>query len=184
MALKSDWSNARRGRYYRYLNLVFMAVEGLVLMIDERKPDEDIQVFTPAVFDKRRRAIRRFCQKTCYGLSPGQNEHIRQLRKAALDMEECVREAREMGDPSSPQVQAYWKRHRENGRASMAGFGFSAEANRPSETLPRGPDTGRTADVGTTVYARQEINVVPDAEAPIIHTPARRKTSGSKLILE
>lgn len=152
---KPAWTvGARQGPLRRHKQLIFFACEGLVVIRDERedKQDDDYIVEKPDDFEKRARGLGGFASK-CKAADPAWLRAEGELcERAANDMLETCKEARDMGDPSNPAVQAFWARHR---RSNTVRVGLHAGTDREGyPELPgvdRGPMTGRTAEPGQTV---------------------------------
>lgn len=152
---KPAWTvGARQGPLRRHKQLVFFACEGLCVVRDERedKHDDDYTVVTPNDFETHARGLGHFALQ-CEAADPAWLRAEGELdKRAANDMLETCKEAREMGDPSDPAVQSFWARHR---RSNTVRVGLHAGTDREGyPDLPdvsRGPRTGRTADAGIPV---------------------------------
>jgi hypothetical protein len=149
MTAKPAWAvGARQGPLRRHKQLVFFACEGLIALHDERETSQEegdtYTVITPDDFEYRAQALGEFGKKAKASDKPWQRQEGNEMKKAAQDMLETVKEARDMGDPSDPAVQAWWARHRRNDRVA-----FSFERGKPDKSLDQmnrdAPKTGRTA---------------------------------------
>jgi len=168
---KPAWSvTARTGPVRRHKRQAFFACEGLVALCDERSGEEDYTVLLPSECVERANALDEFARKVKAGDSKWQREEARVMRKAAQDLETTAKEARHMGDPSDPAVQAYWAKHRD--RKSKVSF---SQATLPDVSL--GKFTGRTADVDGKAH-----NVAADVHLKL-RRPARRKPRTTKGII-
>jgi hypothetical protein len=128
-------SNSRTGPIRRHKQQVWFACEGLIALYDERKPKEDYVVLTPGEFRERAEALNNFAEKMPKsGATAWQRQESKEMVRAAQDMEESIKEARNMGDPSDPRVRDYWARHRRNNTVSMSS-GVNWEHGKPKKTV-------------------------------------------------
>jgi hypothetical protein len=168
MATKPAWSvGARQGPLRRHKKLVFFACEGLVAMLDEREANETYIVILPDDFKERAEALGVLGMKMAKDDRQWMRQDGRSLVNDVNGMLEAVKEAKYMGDPSDPVVQAYWTRHRSNSKIQIglhAGTDHAGYPRLPDVAL--GPATGRTAE--------HDLTIAP--EPPQIHRPPRRKT--------
>lgn len=184
MAGKPAWSiGARQGPLRRHKQMVYFACEGLIVVIDERPGKDhegDYIVLRPSELEERARALAQFVKGWRTG-TPWQRQEHQLCTNAADEMLEAVKEARHMGDPSDPAVQAFWARHR--GRKSTVSLraGTDAAGYPTLPKLPKGKQTGKTAKTDR-VISEQEMAEVNTAHLGI-HRPPRRKNRKG-LILE
>jgi hypothetical protein len=169
--------NARCGKPVRYKNLVFWACEGLVVCQDER-PGKDgkgtWQADPPATLEQRVKALGAGLRKVRganYYAGSTQRSWIRQdateLERALNSLLDVIKEARNMGDPTDPAVQAFWQRHRRSGTITLS----SRQKRSPVEDLPDldlGPVTGRTAREDAVLPVDQSRDFK-------LHVPPRRR---------
>jgi hypothetical protein len=151
MAQKPAWAiDARQGPIRRHKQLVFFACEGLIALHDERETSQETgdvyEVLTPADFEFRANELARLAKKMEKSDIPWQRQEGKIWRRGCQYMQEAVKEARYMGDPSDPAVQAFWSRHRRNNTVSF-NFECGAPRQSPAEMAASAPDTGRTAKV-------------------------------------
>ena len=149
---KPAWANsARTGPVRPFKELVVFACEGLLAVVDERpgKSEGEYTVVTPSDMEERVRALNR----TYRGITRSQldtrgREQYDKQTSGSQNLMECIKEARAMGDPSDPAVQAWWSRHR---RSSTVKINFSPGCDPAGyPTLPKvdlGKRTGRTAAI-------------------------------------
>lgn len=163
---------ARYGPCHRYQNLVFWACEGLVVCQDERPGPNgkgDYRVLLPTVLEERVKAMAHASARNRDGYPGWQKiEH----RKKLSDLQgvfDCIKEARAMGDPSDPAVEAFWARHRPGAKSTVSMSGTYPEL----PPLPRGKPTGKTASPTATLTAQDASSPLHDYAA--LHIPARRK---------
>jgi hypothetical protein len=171
MGSKPAWSHdARTGKVHRHKQLTFFACEGLIVLYDERKQEEDFKVIFPDDFLLRAKHIDRMAKPLKLAATASAREEHRVLKAGAIAMREAVLEAKEMGDPSDPAVQAFWARHRRSSSVMCA----DPTGYRPPlpGALPRGRNTGRTAAIDGIAGDRNKIYRPP------------RKRSRTGLILE
>lgn len=143
---KPTWAaNARTGPLRRHKQQVYFACEGLVVLYDERYPDEDYNVLTPSEWEHRARGLEKTARKMRSDVSVRwMYQEGRKLQGDCQGMLEAAREARRMGDPSDPAVQAFWARHRRRKSVTLsAGVDRAGYPDLPH--VDRGPRTGRTA---------------------------------------
>lgn len=169
---KPVWARAARtGPVRKYVDLAIFAIEGLICVIDERPAHHgDTVIVTPADMLERVQALNKQNKGETRAQLP---KHLHQVhddeRRGSQNIMECVKEAKHMGDPSDPRVQAYWAKHR---KRTGKGFSFSSGATNALGQLPPVP-TGK----GKRVAAPQ-----PDQVIPTIHVPPRRKSKGSIIL--
>lgn len=171
--MKPAWAlTARTGPVRKYKDLSFFACEGLIAVHDDR--DGSYTAVTPDDFTKRVEMLEKKSKKAkadCE-LTPSQRQYRRSVVQFAADMTEAVKEAKYMGDPSDPQVMAFWQRQRKNSTVRLSA-GSDAAGYPDLPEIPLGNITGRTAAVDGQLST---------ADVPTIHTPPRRKNR-SGLIL-
>jgi hypothetical protein len=125
----------------------------LIAIYDERAPADGYHVVTPLEFWHRACALSENARSMRVDAMPWVRQEGRELMGSVNDMAAAVREARDMGDPSDPAVQAFWARHNRSNSA-MVGGPFTDAAGYPSlPSLSQGKFTGRTAPQGDTVVA-------------------------------
>lgn len=166
MFRKPAWATTgRTGPIRRHKQQVFFACEGLIANYDERTSQEVFDVYTPDEFAARVRAVAREGTLMRKSDRKWMREEGVLLLRDCQALEEMIREAKEMGDPSSPAVQAFWARHRRNSTIRLSvSAGSNPDGYPQLPELPRGRDTGRTAPaVG---------------DLPPIYVAPKRKQSG------
>lgn len=121
---KPAWSvDARTGPVRKFMDLSVFACEGLICIIDERpgKDEGQANIVTPKELKERITAVNQpYRGKTRAQLDKFQRAQMDKRIQGAENCMECIREAREMGDPSDPKVQAYWQRHQRNSSVSLS----------------------------------------------------------------
>lgn len=179
--MKPAWvTGARTGTLRKFESLRIFACEGLICIIDERphRQDSAYTVITPSDLEERIQALSKTYRNKTTAMM---DKHERDLHKSRLaglqNCMECIKEARYMGDPSDPEVQAYWARHR---RQSTVKISFSPgcdPAGYPElPSLPKGMNTGKT--------------VLPDGvlstgdTVPHIHVPPRKNNRNGLILLD
>jgi hypothetical protein len=169
---RPTWSaHARTGQTRRHKKLVFFACEGLIMLYDERKPEEDYNVILPADFERRATELARFGRECAAAdSSRAMREEGRECIAGADDMIACVREARFMGDPSDPAVQAFWARHRPGHKSTV-----SLRAGSDAAGYPEFPEIERGKNTGRTVAVDGQAALVDESIALRLHRPPRRK---------
>ena len=170
---KPAWSNtARTGPVRTWQALKIFACEGLICVIDERpgKQEGQYTVLTPSDLEERVRALMRPYRKQ-KAIDPSDQvarQRQRQWEQGANNCVECIKEARHMGDPSDPAVQAWWSRHR---RDTTVKISFSAGADKAGypelPPVPLGKKTGKTANIdGEINHAAGNIHVPTIRQLP------------------
>ena len=182
---KPAWSaGARQGPLRRHKQLVFFACEGLIALLDEREKaqqaDEVYSIMTPSSFAERATALASFAKKVRASDAPWQRQEGRDMGRAALDMEETIKEARDMGDPSDPAVQAYWAKHRTNRVIKFHGFELGAPTKTVTQMAAEAPRTGRDATATLDAEGLAQMQ----QQARTIYKPPQRKRPVKKLILD
>ena len=149
-------------------------------MHDERPQHGDYNVIFPNEMEERAKALGRMAKKIGAGDEPWQREEGRSMREAANNMLECVKEARFMGDPSDPAVQAFWALHKPGAKSTISLSAGRDKAGYPElPGVDRGPRTGRTATA-----TRENVDTsATDADHTRIHRKPKKK-SRTGLILD
>lgn len=160
----------RQGPLRRHKQLVFFACEGLIAMFDERHPEEDYSIHYPADFENRAIELNRMGALMAKAENPAwMREEGRCEVQGAADMKEAVKEARFMGDPSDPAVQAYWARFRQRKTRVSLHSGVDKAGYPDLPQVDRGKITGKTVGVDG------KADLVDTETAMRIRRPARRK---------
>jgi len=144
---KPAWSaGARQGPLRRHKDLVFFACEGFVALYDERTPEEDYQVINARDFEHRANELAKLAKKMRVDDRKWMRQEGNELFADCVGMKDTVREARDMGDPTDPAVQAFWARHRRRTTVSLsAGSDAAGYPTLPDVDL--GPNTGKQVSV-------------------------------------
>jgi cytochrome c1 len=150
MGSKNAWVGARQGPRRRHKKIIFFACEGLIAIYDERASDGGYQVVTPTEFKYRALALAETARRMSTDEMPWVRQDGQELLLSVCDMLTAIQEAKDMGDPSDPAVQAFWARH--NRRSTVAVGPRTDLAGYPAlPPLPRGHFTGRTAAPGDAI---------------------------------
>lgn len=169
---KPAWAlGARSGPVRPFINLKVFACEGLVVIIDERpgKTEGEYTVVTPRDLQMRVFAINRtYRGQGRMDMPKWQRLEYDQQRAGSQNCMEAIKEAKFMGDPSDPAVQAFWAKHRRNTKIS---FSASVDAAGYIGKLPEVP----------CFSGLNSPTVVADEMT--IHVPPRKKNRG-KLLLD
>jgi len=179
MAVKPAWAtNARQGPLRRHKQLVFFACEGLIALCDERESSQETgdvyEVLMPDDFEYRARGLADFARKAKASHKPWQRQEAAEMKKAAQDMLETVKEAKFMGDPSDPQVTAFWQRHKRNSRVAF-NFEHGAAKKSLDEMNRDAPNTGRTA---VPTLDGQDLDRIRDQANKIRRKPVKKPRKG------
>lgn len=178
-AHKPVWAvEGRTGPVRRYMQLVIFAYEGLIAIHDERPDQKDpYQVVTPTEFEER---LSHICKNYRGGgrmdLPEWKRKEFDEQQRGYQNCVDCIKEARAMGDPSDPEVQQFWARHR---RSSTVKVSYAPQVDREGygtlPPIPQGRITGNFAEAGTPI---ENIESVPTVYVP----PTRRHIQGSSLL--
>lgn len=173
---KPTWAHdARTGPVRSYLTLKLFACEGLICIVDERPGahEGEYTVVTPDELAYRVRELsRKYRGKGRMDLETAwqRQEHDAKVNGSQACME-CIREAKDMGDPSDPRVQLYWQRHR---RVSSVRISFSPGSDPAG--YPNLPQVSKGKNLGN--YD------LPVAPVPTIHRRPQKKNRSGLIILE
>ncbi len=171
-----NWTQgARQGELRRYMQLVFFACEGYVVLYDERHPEEDYNVLTCEEMKHHAEALRDMGVDMVKAENKASTRELGRTYLAGADnMLRSVAEAKEMGDPNDPAVAAFWARHRNRKSRVSLHAGIDAGGYPALPEVSLGKFTGRTAEPGMAAT---------EFTGPRIRQPARRKQNNKKLIL-
>lgn len=145
----------KTGKCYTYRGLKFYAQNGFVCLHDEE--NGDFFVLTRREFLQRAQALSDEAQRLreMGAINPSKaawlSEDRVQLIRAIESMVECTKEAKEQGDRTDPEVDAWFLKHRPTKRSRIAlpgNVNFSTAVPGP---LPRGKDTGKRAPPDFTI---------------------------------
>lgn len=180
---KPVWTHGgRTGPARRFQGLVVFACEGLICVLDERVGKEgEATIVKPADMQLRVDAVmRRYRGETRAELAKFQRRELDEKISGANDLVECIKEARNMGDPSDPAVQAWWSRHRRN---STVRFGVSPGTDKEGypdlPVLPLGKKTGRTAAIDHEAVVPPNVH---SSKFPKIHRRPMKKNRGGIIL--
>ncbi len=184
MAVKPVWAlGARQGPLRRHKRILFFACEGLVAMFDERTQDEEYIVITPADFKERAEGLAVTGKLMAKGDEKWMRSEGREMLAAADNMIETVKEARHMGDPSDPRVQAYWAKHRRNDTIHVTLSAGSDSSGYPElPDIPLGKFTGRATGPGDPLETAGAV-LVGGGDATKIRRKPRKKPRKGSLVL-
>ena len=124
-----SWArNGRTGRVFRFRNLEWFAHEGRIILYDYHplatdsdSPVADMgrgkreMVITADEWRERGMYLRSHKASRAHIVKHWQRQELQEILQAAADIEESVREAKQMGDPASPEMSQYWARHNRKG---------------------------------------------------------------------
>ena len=183
---KPAWAiGGRTGPVRSFQGLSVFACEGLICVIDERpgKKEGEATIVMPNDMQKRVNAVMRkntrMKQATCE-MKPWQRQEQEKRVNGANAVVVCIREARDMGDPSDPAVQAWWSRHRRSSTIRLGVHAGSDKEGYPElPVVPLGKKTGKTAAID------HEAVVPPNVHAgdfPVIHKRPVKKSRGGVIV--
>ncbi len=176
---KPAWTNGgRTGQARKFQNLVIFACEGLICIIDERPHLEgECTIVTPSDMEVRITAADTpYRGQKRIDLPKWQRQEWDEIKRGCQDLTECIKEARGMGDPSDPAVQAWWSRHRRNSTIRGVSAGNDPAGYPALPIVPLGRITGRTAAIDGEAKVPLNVN---GHRVPTIHKrPKRKNRSG------
>lgn len=184
--VKPAWAQAgRTGPVHRYMDLVVFACEGLICVIDERPQFAGkASIVTPSDMETRIKEINRGLGRrgnNKASLSKGGQQDWDKIKSGCEELKLAIQEARDMGDPSDPAVQDWWRRHRRISSVTGVSAGTDAAGYPPLPPLPLGKFTGRTTEQGTA--AKTAIANAKAAGGQELYRPPQRKLK-SGIILD
>jgi hypothetical protein len=150
------------GPVYHFKDSHFYAASGSIVFHDNRKEDH-CSILSVSTFVERAMALQAQLNHIGPQLAPGAVEHRRDLKRLLANMDSCIKDAREQGDPMDPAVQRWYKINKpwKGNTVSMVGSDGVATGRSvpvsyevPMQQLPVGEFTGRTDRPGL---------VLPDA---------------------
>lgn len=153
MAIKT-----KTGTCFTYRGLKFYAENGFVSLHDEATGE--YFVLTRKEFLLRAQALSEEADKLrkLAAENPAQaawySEDRVDLIQAVENMIACTREAKEQGDRTDPEVDAWFRRHRPTKRSRIAIPGSNFTVNTPGP-MPLGKDTGKRAPADFTMESQQ-----------------------------
>jgi len=169
---KPAWSDSgRTGPVRAYLDQRIFACEGMLVVIDYR-PGKDLGecvVLDCKTAEERAAELNVSYRDQKYSEQPkGLRDLWTERRKGCQNILECVKEARAMGDPANPQVQAFWKRHN---TLRVAGYAKPGMRLSRKEVMDRvAPKMG--PQVGTTFLGSQSASAATAQSK--LYTPPQR----------
>ena len=174
MATKTAWApGARTGPSRAYGDLRIFACEGLVCIVDERPgADEgEFTAITPAEAQERIVALNeKYRGKGRMDIPESHRQRYDTRTQGSQNCMECIKEARDMGDPSDPAVRAFWAKHRRTSSVRVTFSPGSDPAGYPVlPPLPLGVVTGRTAPA---------VGPVAPAFTPLHKSPQPKNRAG------
>lgn len=185
---KPAWSNdGRTGPVRDYIDQKVFACEGMVVVIDHRpgKTLGECAVLDCATAEERVKEL----QKDYRGQTRSQQpQRMRDLWTKRLNgcsnILECVKEARMMGDPADPQVQAFWKRHN---TFRIAGYAKAGSRQSRADILSKVADASvpttllHTDGTKVTIPPRPKKLILPgSAQSTTEYTPPVRKVAANE----
>jgi hypothetical protein len=129
-------------------------------------------VLTPTDFELRRDALEAMIRGLKHADSASQRIMYRTAAQTVVDMDECIKQAKFMGDPSDPRVAEWYSRHRPGAKSTVS---YKPQTNPEGyprlPALPRGHFTGRTASSDAEIAS-----AIKDGGV-FVHRPAHRRAS-------
>lgn len=112
---KPAWAaDARTGPVREYIDQRMFACEGMIVVIDHRPTakEGDCTVLDCDTAEARAKALQKDYRGQTRAQQPrGMQELWTKRLRGCQNILECVKEARAMGDPMTPAVQEFWRRH-------------------------------------------------------------------------
>ena len=185
MNSKPAWAiKGRTGPVRKFLDMTIFACEGLICVIDERPGKEgEATVVTPTDMERRVVAVMRQHknQKSASADMPRwQRQELAQKQAGANGVLACIKEARDMGDPSDPAVQEFWRRHRRSNTVKLSVSPGSDPKGYPDlPIVPVGKRTGKTAAIDHEAVVPPNVH---SSEFPKIHKRPRKKNRAGLIL--
>jgi len=180
-------SNSRTGPIRKHKKLSWFACEGLIAMYDERGTGaEDYTVLTPEEFHARAVALNEFASKMPKsGATSWQRQESRIMIQACQDMEESIKEAKHMGDPSDPTVRDFWRRHRRSSTITMSKKTNDFELGKPRKSVEQIASEGRGRKTTDKPMSDAAVKtMISDAQYENVRRLPVKKSRPGKLILD
>ena len=145
--------DVKYGPVYHWKDAVFYAAAGSICYHDNRKEDF-CKIQSIDAFRTKARAVQeQLDYLTSQGVMDGWAMDMRaDYRQLLTKMDDCIRDAKEQGDPMDPATQKWYMTHKpwKGGRVSMGGgvapnTGGDISYEIPMPPLPLGEFTGKTA---------------------------------------
>lgn len=137
MPKKKWFEGARTGPSRYFFRMRVFACEGMIAIIDERDGDDegDCKVIPPDQFRQRVYSLSRpYRKQTPSEMTPWQRERYLAQVRSLQGMLECIKEAKDMGDPTSLEVRQFWMKQRGRSKVSFS----SPYADFPAIPTPAG----------------------------------------------
>ena len=171
MTTKPAWAlGARQGPLRRHKKLVWFACEGFIALYDERTAEEQYEVITTNDFEYRAKQLAVLAKKMKVDQRKWMRQEGKEILRDCEGMLDSVREARAMGDPTDPAVQAFWAKHRRRSTVSLSP-GADAAGYPELPGVARGPLTGRTAAIDGQA-------AIPENHVKIRRKPRKKPRNG------
>lgn len=185
--MKPAWSvGARSGPMREYGQLRIFACEGLICIVDERPGKEEGKhtMVTPAEIEERVKALNiPYRGQGRIDVPKAQRQRFDERLRGSQNCMECIKEAKAMGDPSDPAVQAYWRRHKSNSTVVVKFSAGSDPAGYPAlPPLKLGPLTGRDAAADVNLTDTITAAVGGAASTMLHRLPQKKNRSGIVLL--
>lgn len=163
---KSAWDTWRCGPPRVYGHLTYYACEGLIVVEDSR--DGSTTQIKPDDFELRAQMLGYSASRTKFGWLAWERPEKARQRAAANQMLECVKEARDMGDPSDQRVQEHRMRHRRSQAVSLAPR-TDAQGYAGLPAMPQGK--------GAANYVQPDHILLPGGGKHAVYRPPERRTT-------
>lgn len=178
--VKPAWAiSARTGPVRDYIDQKIFACEGMIVVIDHRpgkNHGECVVLDCKTAVDRARELQKDYRGQTRAEQPKGMQELWTKRLRGCQNIIDCAKEAQAMGDPTDPQVQAFWKRHNSFRVAGYAKAGARRSRQEVLEGIanPAIPTTLLNKD-GTKTAVQPKKLVLPagarPAETPAEYTP-------------
>ena len=160
---KPAWAHdARTGPVREYLDQAIFACEGMLVVIDHRptaKQEGECVVLDCATAEERAKELQKDYRGQTRAQQPRglQNLWTRRVQ-GCQNIIECIKEARAMGDPTDPTVQAFWRRHNTH---RIAGFAKAGARQSREDIIRRVADKSVTSTLMNSDGTSTKIPITP-----------------------
>lgn len=168
---KPAWAHdARTGPVRDYIDQKVFACEGMVVVIDHNQEQHWVSVSYWIA------AQRHPASPSCEKIIADRREHnsrsgcgiCEQRLRGCQNIMECVKEAKAMGDPTDPQVQAFWKRHNS---LRVAGYAKAGSRQSRVDILSKIADSSVPTTLlqkdGTKATIQPKKLILPNSAKPV-----------------
>lgn len=170
---KPAWAHdARTGPVRDYIDQKVFACEGMVVVIDHRPGATlgECVVLDCSTAASRVSELRKDYRGQTRAQQPQRMRDLwTQRLRGCQNIMECVKEAKAMGDPTDPQVQAFWKRHNS---LRVAGYAKAGSRQSRVDILSKIADSSVPTTLlqkdGTKATIQPKKLILPNSAKPVV----------------